>query len=423
MRKLLALSLLLLPLLAALPAAQQKEEVKKLPVQPAKLQPPRATGYIPLTPARRAYFQALDRAKHGARIQTAAKNLALPAAFDCRVRSPLPIWDQGQCGSCYLVSTVRTMTDAGVMVGMGKPDGSFMLSAQFGMDRPRSFGGCDGGNGTEVVDWALKNGWIAEKYVDAAGVSHNDYPPYEAQSGSDRTKAGAKVWCKDWTWGLVNNSGSTPTTDEIKAAMFLHGRLNISLDAGGQFSNGTSTITSLGNSIDHEINMIGWDDAKDGGAFLLENQWGSSWGTNGTRWITYAAARNIVDHFWVSAGNVPPPPPPPPPPGTVIVPNVVGKDIADATAAMRAAGLNPSVSGDLLKVVVSQVPAGGASVATGSGVALVFGDAPPLPGNVTITLTPAQVQAVLDQVGTVTITSDTTVGQILEMLKKKKAGK
>ncbi len=427
MKRLLLFAFLLLPLLAipALPA-QQKEEVKKLPVQQQKLQSPGSTGYVPLTPAKRAHYQALDRAKNGARIQTAAKNLALPAQFMCSTRSPLPIGDQGQCGSCYLYSTVRTMTDAGVLIGAGKPDGSFALSVQFGMDRPRSFGGCNGGNGTEVIDWAVKNGWIAEKYVDAAGVAHNDYPPYSASSGSDRTAPGAKTWVKGWTWGMVNNNGH-PTTDEIKAAMFLHGRLNIALDAGGQFGNGTSTITSLGSSINHEVNLIGWDDAKDGGVFFIENQWGSQWGTNGVRPITYSAAKNIVDHFWVSAGVIPPPVPPvpPTPPGTVIVPRVIGDGLADASAAIKGAGLVvESVSGPLGKVVIAQVPTAGTTAPAGSGVTLTFGDAPlpPIPSNVTITLTAEQVRSIIEQVGTVTITSETTVGQIMEMLKKK-AGK
>ncbi len=305
-RTALALILLLAPFFAAIPSPQ-KEEVK--PLDPAKVPQKKAldrgTGYVPLTPERRAHFQALSRKRHDNHLALAAKNLAMPAAFDARIRFPIPIWDQGSCGSCYLVSTVRTMTHAGCMAGFGKPDNSYMLSAQYGMDRPRDFGACNGGNGTEVIDYVITRGWIAEKYTDIAGVAHLDYPAYQASSGSDRTKPGAKVWCVGWTWGFVNPNGR-PTTDEIKAALLIYGRLNIALDAGGQFGNGTGTITSLGTSIDHEINMVGYDDAKDGGCFILENQWGNEWGVNGCRYITYAAAKNIVDIFFVSAGTAPP---------------------------------------------------------------------------------------------------------------------
>lgn len=325
-------------------------------------------GYKPLTEEKRAYYQRLDRAKHGDHIERAAKNLVLPAAFDGRVRVPLPMWDQGPCGSCYLVSTVRTMTCAGVLTGLGKADGSFMQAAQYGMDRPRNFGGCDGGNGTEVIDWAVKNGWIAETYVDSAGAAHRDYPAYQAKSGNDRTAPGAKVWVKGWTWGLVSNSGR-PTADQIKAALFLYGRLNVSLDAGGQFGNGTGTITALGNGIDHEINMVAWDDSKDGGAFLLENQWGAEWGVGGYRWVTYKAAQNIVDMFWVSAGPVPP--------DTVPVPNVVGDTLGDATAVLKGAGLAVgATTGDTATKVVGQSPAAATQTAPGTPVALTFGTTP-----------------------------------------------
>lgn len=354
---------------------QDKEEVKKLDLKQKATDKNRGKGYVSLTPEKRKYYQAVSHAKNGDRIQVAAKNLALPANFDVRTKNPLPIWDQGQCGSCYLVSTVRTMTDAGLMVGLGKPDGSFMIAVQYGMDRPRNFGGCDGGNGTEVIDWACKNGWIAERYVDISGTSYNDYPAYQASSGTDRTKPGAKVWVKGWTWGYVN-AGGNPTTDEIKAALYLHGRLNVSLDAGGQFGGGNVTITSLGTSIDHEISMVAWDDSKDGGCFLLENQWGGSWGINGCQWVTYKAAKNLVDVFYVVATGIPIPP-------TVTVPNVVGSKLTDATITIKQAGLVVGIlTGDSTQLVSSQLPPSGSSAPSGSSVALAFGTKPPPIGGV-----------------------------------------
>lgn len=281
----------------------------------------RSTGYKPLTPEKRAVFQAKSREAHGGRIAMLARNQTLPASFDCRDKGwALPVGDQGNCGSCYLYSTVQTASAAFVKAGYGKPDGSFMLAVQYGMDCGPGFGGCDGGNGTEVIDWMCKNGWPAESYVDAAGKTIHDYPGYEARERTCRTVAGAKKWTPA-SWGYVNDSGK-PAPAEIKTAMYNYGVLNIALDAGGQFGNGTGTITSLGNSIDHEIQVVAWDDAKDGGAFLLQNQWNTDWGNNGYRWCTYNAARSIVDWFWVSAAPLPPPPPVPPTPPVPPIPPV-----------------------------------------------------------------------------------------------------
>lgn len=283
-------------------------------------------GYKPLTPERRKELHAASVVKHGGRLAMLAKFQALPTAFDCRDKGwVLPVGDQGNCGSCYLYSTIYgTLTSTFVRAGYGKADGSFVMSVQFGMDC-HDFGDCNGGNGTEVIDWAVKNGWPAEKWVDpSTGVAHRDYPPYEARSRACREVAGAKRW-KPASWGFVAASPNRPaTTLEIKTALYNYGPLNVSLDADGQFGSGTSTITSLGRNINHEIEVVAYDDAKDGGAFLLKNQWSTAWGDKGYRWVTYTAAQRLVDVFFVTASVLPPPPPVPPDP---IPPVVSGKTL------------------------------------------------------------------------------------------------
>lgn len=301
-----------------LPFAQA---VELNPVQNKPKEPARATGYTRLAGEKRKELFEHAKRMHGNRLAVKGKFQALPASFDCRDKGwVLPVGDQGNCGSCYLYSTVYgTLSQAFVKAGYGKNDGSFVMSVQFGMDC-HNFGGCNGGNGTEVIDWVCKNGWPAERWIDIDGKAHNDYPAYEGRSRSCRLPSGAKLW-KPATWGFAtgDQSDRQPTTAEIKTAMFNYGALNVSLDAGGQFGNGAGTITALGTQINHEIEMIAWDDNKDGGSFLLKNQWTTDWGNGGVRWVTYKAAAHIVDIFWVSVTAQPPPTPPvpPTPPGPV----------------------------------------------------------------------------------------------------------
>ena len=154
--------------------------------------PPRETGYKPLSPEKQAFYRAKSRLAHGNRIKQFVRNQTLPPSFDCREKGwALPTGDQGSCGSCYLYSTVMTASAAFVRAGYGKPDGTFKLATQYGMDC-HNFGGCGGGNGTEVIDWMCENGWPAERYVDALGKTILDYPGYEARSRSCREVAGAK---------------------------------------------------------------------------------------------------------------------------------------------------------------------------------------------------------------------------------------
>lgn len=294
--------------------------------QEPKIIPPQVyqTGYVPPTPERRRELYESARRSHGYRLAMQAQFQALPAAFDCRDKGwVLPVGDQANCGSCYLYSTVYgTLTQAFVKAGYGKPDGSLVMSVQFGMDC-HDFGGCNGGNGTEVIDWVCKNGWPAEKWVDLDGKPHNDYPAYEARSRTCRKVPGAKVWTPAaWGFATGDQSNRPATVAEIKTAMFNYGPLNVALDAGGQFGNGTGTITALGTNIDHEIEKVAWDDNHDNGdgtkgAFLLKNQWTKDWGVKGYRWLAYHAANRVVDVFWISVNALPPPPTPPVPPGPV----------------------------------------------------------------------------------------------------------
>jgi C1A family cysteine protease len=276
--------------------------------------PPRATGYRPSTPAVKQALHAERLVKHKGRMASLVRATTPPAEFDAADMG----WagdpgDQADCGSCYLYSTCKTATTAFVKSGYGKVN-EFRLATQYGMDC-HNFGGCNGGNGTEVIDWMVKNGWPAESYVTADGQQHSDYPAYQARSGQCRLPANAKKWFpKDWLFITDDQSDKPAPVENYKAAIMAYGRVNVALDAGGQFSNYSGgVITSLGRSIDHEINVRGWSDAKQ--AFLLENQW-SGWGGakekgDSCAWLSYKAVAALQDPFVVSAVPLPPPPPGP----------------------------------------------------------------------------------------------------------------
>lgn len=370
MRK--TICLLIACLFACVAAMPEPVSAQKVPAKP---NPKPGRGHKPLTPERKRQLHAEAKARHGNRMGRHMMFQTLPSAFDCADKGWMsPVGDQGSCGSCYLYSTALNMTDAFIRAGFGKPDGSFKMSPQFGMDC-HDFGGCNGGNGNEVVDWACKNGWYAEKWVDLQGQSHSDYPAYEASSQSCRVPSGARKWVPA-TWGYVTSDQSDrpPTVEEVKTGLYNYGTLNIALDAGGQFESGTGTITSLGSNIDHEIRCTAYDDNHDNGdgtkgAVKFVNQWNTSWGNGGSRWASYKVVPKLVSVFWVSAGPLPPPPVPPGP--------------------------------------VPPVP-----------------PVPPTPGTpLLLPLTPEQVQFVITQSGAITVSPSMTVAELLKVLEALKACK
>ncbi len=395
-------------------------EGQKQAPQPPKKALERGKGYVPLAPEKRKELQGENTRRHGQPIKRMALNTVNPPAFDCSSRGwVVPVWDQGQCGSCFLVSTVRTMTCTFVKNGWGKADGTFALAAQYGMDC-HNFGGCNGGNGTEVVAWALKNGWYAETYIDQTGKTVKDYPAYSAREQQCRTVSGAKKWMVA-DWGFISQDGSFDV-ELMKTALNNFGPLNIALDAGGQFGNGTSTITSLGGSIDHEIMATAYDDNHDNGngtkgAVLFSNQWGTDWGTNGYRWASYGACRNVVDWFWVSATPLAPVIVPPYKlfEGPMTAPVQVGLPNGYLDLPTAEANAKVIATADQKPVMIHDSL--GAMVET-----IAPGPVPPIPpipptppgpvGTVTLTLTPAQVQSVISQSGVIVINGQMTMTEL-----------
>ena len=49
----------------------------------------------------------------------------------------------------------------------------------------------------------------------------------------------------------------------------------------------------------HAMCVIGYDDTRSGGAFLVRNSWGNEFGLNGNVWIKYNDFRNVVAEAWV----------------------------------------------------------------------------------------------------------------------------
>jgi len=268
--------------------AQEKQD-KKAPEKH-----PRGRVADPLKVAGR-HAAALKRLDHAMK---ALPKITAPTYDVEQVGYTLPVEDQGNCGSCYLVSSCEVATMALVHAGVGPGDGSFFLSPQYGLDC-QNFGGCGGGDEAEVIDFIKKNGMPLEK----------DYGSYNASEG--RCKFSNQTLYKIRDWGYcAGNQGNVATVDEIKSAMVKYGPISIAASADGwdSYNGGVFTITSR--NVDHAIKLTGWDDSKK--AFRLKNQWGKGWGDGGYMWVSYDSY--IVEAIWVDGGSPVPPPTPPVPP-------------------------------------------------------------------------------------------------------------
>lgn len=226
-----------------------------------------------------------------------------------------PIKDQSQCGSCWAFSGVAVVETA-----IAKSYGGAVpvLSEQYILDCLRT-GGCNGDDNTTVLAAAKSTGVPLTL----------DYGPYTSGSGytgSCKFKAGTTLY-KIADWGFCDSIAGQGVADTqaIKDCIKSYGSVGCAIAADNAFESyqpGTVFRGSGSRSIDHDIELVGWDDSK--GAWKLRNSWGTSWGNGGYMWISYGAnlvgTEAVFAYVTPAPTPVPPTPPPPVPPAPPVPP-------------------------------------------------------------------------------------------------------
>lgn len=281
------------------------------------------------------FAKGLKRCKeaHKGFVQASPKRVqkleVLPGKWDLTPKVSPPE-DQGQCGSCWDFSITKALRSAWMLAG--KDPGTLAFNYLLNNCGPGSkWDGCNGG------DFGA-----GDNMLNGAGPWLESEDPYQQSEG--RCKVGLKIAATALKWIVVGPGNRPPTFQELAEASFNGGAghmLSVDVDAsGGSWMNYSGGIYDQngGSSIDHMINLVGYDmetsvDAEgnalfnaqgqpvNGDGFLIVmNNWGTSgWGEKGymrTRWGMNSIAETAM-YFTVDApAPVPPAPPVPPVPPT-----------------------------------------------------------------------------------------------------------
>ncbi len=112
------------------------------------------------------------------------------------------------------------------------------------------------------------------------------------------------IYVKALTWDFVSpDPRKVSTVEEIKRTLILYGPVVtmihfdkcLWLYGGGTFNGENNGDGS------HFVIIIGWDDKKDGGAWLVKNSFGKDWGENGFGWIKYGSNNIGESSAWLMA--------------------------------------------------------------------------------------------------------------------------
>ncbi len=255
------------------------------------------TGYAP-SPANRLHMIGLKpEIARGMRFVS-----PYPPSFDLRTLGYVTsVKDQGQCGDCWSFSTIASAESNALMSGVGSFDFSENhQNVRHGFDNAA----CVGGNAD--IATAYQTRWDnTDTNPMAAGLVFETDDPYTGIVKTSMPGLLPRVHMQEVLALPDRASGSD--NDNYKFALQNYGAVDIAMYmASGVSSNaGSSTWNSTTNSYyyhgsaqpNHEVALVGWDDNYSAanfnstppgdGAFIVKNQWGTSWGDNGYFYISY----------------------------------------------------------------------------------------------------------------------------------------
>jgi len=196
-----------------------------------------------------------------------------PTTFDwgsCGVITP--VYNQGQCGSCWAFSATETIESYFAIAG--NPLTELAMEQIVDCDTAGSDEGCNGGFPTG-----------AYQYVESAGgiESLADYP-YTAEGGESGTCAFSQSDVVATVTGYQSINGETGLYQQTSSSS--GGPVSVCVDASSWQTYTGGVLTSCGDQVDHCVQLTGYTNYGESGAYWnVRNSWAADWGENGYIWI------------------------------------------------------------------------------------------------------------------------------------------
>jgi cathepsin L len=234
--------------------------------------------------------------------------------FDWRTMNTITVIEnQGACGDCWAFATAGAFEaslywQSNQTTSLTKEPPDLDASEQQILDcttpaQPVT-NSCQGGWHDEALDYLKKSGGFQrDRY------SQGNYTAAKAQQCL--VQGTPSYFISNWDY--VGN-GVIPSDSAIKAALCEHGPIVTAVDStgwddykGGVHVGKTSKNLTWSNiqktDIDHEVVIIGWDDAQ--GVWIVKNSWGSQWGDLGFMLLKQGTANVGFNAAWVEATPIP----------------------------------------------------------------------------------------------------------------------
>jgi len=186
-----------------------------------------------------------------------------------------PIYNQGQCGSCWAFSATEQIETMFYLGGVG-PLTKLSMQQIVSCDTT-----CDGCNGGEP--------YLAYEYIQRAGgiETYADYPYTSGDGITGQCKFNkADVFANVASWKYISQSPSGETN--MANAVCSTSPLSICVDASTWSNYRGGIVTSgCGTQLDHCVQAVGLVQSGNPPYWLVRNEWGVTWGEQGYIYLEY----------------------------------------------------------------------------------------------------------------------------------------
>jgi C1A family cysteine protease len=192
---------------------------------------------------------------------------AVPDTFDWISKDKVtPVKNQEQCGSCWAFSATENIESVWMIAKDLTPSTFKPLAPQQIVDCDKRDGGCNGGNPPTAYEYIIQ----------AGGQDTEASYPYHAVNQACQFKP-ADVEAKITSYKTISNEA------DMKTATATVAPLSICVDASQWqfYSSGVMTPSQCGTSLDHCVQIVGYDTSVSPPYWNVRNSWGTDWGLSG----------------------------------------------------------------------------------------------------------------------------------------------
>jgi len=200
----------------------------------------------------------------------ALTGVAAPDSFDWSSKDKLtPVKDQQQCGSCWAFSATENIESVWMIAKDLTPANFKPLGPQQIVDCDTVDGGCNGGDTPTAFEYVIK----------AGGQEPESAYPYKAVNQKCHfVKADVEVTIRSYQYAT-----KTKNESQMQEATATVSPLSICVDAEPWqfYSGGVMKRAQCGTSLDHCVQIAGYDVSANPPYWRVRNSWGVSWGEQG----------------------------------------------------------------------------------------------------------------------------------------------